>query len=91
MKYLYIMWLYVFRFVACKVSVGAFSLLYSKLLLAKLCLFVFGATFAESHSNLISIGSCFIRDGTTMIEWSLEKATMIDKSCRHSTYDKFEN
>ena len=34
------------RFVTRKVSVDAFSLLYSKLLIAKLSLFVFGA---ESH------------------------------------------
>ena len=47
MHNLYIIWRYDFRFVACKVSVDVFSLLYSKLLLAKLCLFVFDATFAE--------------------------------------------
>ena len=42
------MWFYdAFRFVASKVSVDDLSLLYSKLLLAKLCLYVFGATFAE--------------------------------------------
>ena len=29
-KYLYIIWLYAFRFVACKVSMDAFSLLFSK-------------------------------------------------------------
>ena len=45
---LYIMWLYALQFVTCKVSVDAFSLLYSKLLIAKLSLFVF---VAESHSQ----------------------------------------
>ena len=40
---LYIMWLSALRFVSGKVSVDAFSLLYSKLLMAKLSLFVFGA------------------------------------------------
>ena len=47
------MWLYALRFVTFKVSIDAFSLLYSKLILAKLSLFVFGATFADSHCNLI--------------------------------------
>ena len=42
----------------CKVSVDAFSLLFSKLLLAKLCLFVFGAKFAAWHWQFISIRSC---------------------------------
>ena len=56
------MWLYALRFNTCKVSVDAFSLLYSKLLHAKLSLFVFGATFAEWHWQVISICSCFIRD-----------------------------
>ena len=37
------MWLYALRFVTCNVSVDAFSLLYSKLLIAKLSLFVCGA------------------------------------------------
>ena len=37
-------------------------MLYSKLLLAKLSLLVFGATFAEWHWQFISICSCFIRD-----------------------------
>ena len=45
----YITWLYALRFVTCKVSVDVFSLLYSKLLLAKLCLLLFGATFADLH------------------------------------------
>ena len=58
----YIKWLYALRFVTCKVSVDAFSFSYSKLLLAKLCLFAFGATFAEWHWQFISIRSCFIRD-----------------------------
>ena len=62
MHNLHIMWLYALRFVTCKVSVDAFSLLYSKLLLAKLSLFVFGATFADWQWQFISICSCFIRD-----------------------------
>ena len=41
------------QFATCKVSVDAFSLLYYKLLLAKLSLFVFGATFAEWFGNLL--------------------------------------
>ena len=53
-----IMWLYALRFDTRKFSVDAFSLLYYKLLLAKLCLFVFGATFAEWHWQFISICSC---------------------------------
>ena len=48
MNNLYIMWLHALRFVTCS-GVDAFSLLYSKLLLAKLCSFVFRATFAEWH------------------------------------------
>ena len=49
------MWLYALWFVTCKVSVDAFSLLYSKLFLAKLSVFVFGATFAEwRHYNLLA-------------------------------------
>ena len=59
MHNLYILWLYALRFVTYKGSVDAFSLLYSKLLLAKLSLFVFGA---EWHWQFISICSCFIRD-----------------------------
>ena len=55
------MWFYVFRFFSCKVSVNAFSFLYSKLLRARLRLFVFSATFAEWHWQFISICSCFIR------------------------------
>ena len=43
------MWLYAVPFVSCKFNVDAFSLLYSKLLRAKLCVFVFGANFAASH------------------------------------------
>ena len=57
MHYLYIMWLYALQFVTCKVSVDAFSLLYSKL-----SLFVFGTTVAESYWQFISICSRFIRD-----------------------------
>ena len=49
MHNLYIMWLYALRFVTCKVSVDDFSLLYSKLLLAQLSLFVYGANFTESY------------------------------------------
>ena len=52
MHNLYTMWLYAFEFITGKVRVDAFSLLYSKLLHAKLCLFVFGATFAASHWRL---------------------------------------
>ena len=47
------------RFVTCEVSVDAFTLLYSKLFIAELSLFVFGA---ESHWQFASICSCFIRD-----------------------------
>ena len=56
------MWLFALRFVTCKVRVVASVCLYSKLLLAKLCLFVFGAIFAEKHWQFISICSCFNRD-----------------------------
>ena len=38
------------------------SVFYSKLLLAKLSLFVFGASFAKSHWQFISTCSCFVRD-----------------------------
>ena len=37
-------------------------LAYFKLVHAKLCLFVFGATFAALHWQFISMYSCFIRD-----------------------------
>ena len=50
-------------FVTCKVGVDAFSLLYSKLLLVKLSLFVFGATFAEwrwQFINICSIAALFV-------------------------------
>ena len=46
---MFILWHYVFQFVTCKIRVDTFSLLYSKFLLAKLCLFVFGAIFAAYH------------------------------------------
>ena len=46
MRSLNLMWPYALRFVACKLSVYVFSLLYSQLLFAKLGLFVFEA---ESH------------------------------------------
>ena len=59
MHNLFIMWLYALRFVACKFSVDGFSLSYSKLLIAKLSLFVFDA---ESHWQFVGIGNCFIRD-----------------------------
>ena len=62
MNNLYIRWLYTLRFVTCKVSVDAFSLSSSELLFAKLCPFIFGATFAESYWQFISICSCFVRD-----------------------------
>ena len=58
---LYIMRLNALRFVTCKVSVDAFSFLYSQLLLAKLSLLVFGATLAEKQWQYISLCSCFIR------------------------------
>ena len=51
-----------YDFFTCKVSVDAFSLLYFKLILKKLCLFVFGATFAEVRWQFISICSCCIRE-----------------------------
>ena len=62
MHSLYIMWFYALRFATCKVSLNAYSLVYYKLLLAKLSLFVFGATFAELLWQFISICSCFMRD-----------------------------
>ena len=62
MHNLYIMLLYALQFASRKFSVDAFSLLYSQLLLKKLSLLVFGATFAEMHWQFISICSCFIRD-----------------------------
>ena len=40
----------------------AISLLYSKLLLEKLGLFVFGTTFAASPWQFVSICSCFVCD-----------------------------
>ena len=49
------------------VWVDAFSLLYSKLLHAKLCLFVFGITFAASHSHFISLCCWFISDYVLLI------------------------
>ena len=45
-----------------KVSVDAFSLLYAKMILAKFCLLVFDATFAELFWQFISICRSFIRD-----------------------------
>ena len=42
-----------------KVSAVAFSFLFSKILRAKLCLFVVSATFAASHWHFVSICSCF--------------------------------
>ena len=58
----YIMWFVTLRFVSCKITVDAFSLLFFKLLIAKLCLSVVGATSAELHWLFISICSCFARD-----------------------------
>ena len=55
MHNLYIMWLYALRIAASKVSVDAFVLLYSKLLHAKLSLFVFDALFAELHWHVIKV------------------------------------
>ena len=61
MHNLYIMRLCSFQFISCKISVDAFSLIYSKLLLAKLCLFVFGDTFAASIGNLLAyVASLFV-------------------------------
>ena len=58
---------YAFQFVTCKVSVDAFSLLYPKLLLAKLCLFEFGATFAELYWQFISmVAALFV---TSVCRW----------------------
>ena len=48
---LYIMWLYDLRFITCKISVDAFSLLYSKLLLAK---FVFVLFLLHRIGNLLA-------------------------------------
>ena len=64
MHFLYIMWLYAFQFFSftCKISVVAFSLLYSHFLFAKFCLFVFCATFAAMHWQFVSICSCFVFD-----------------------------
>ena len=59
MHNLYVMWFYALQFVTYKVSVNAFSLLYSKLLIVKLSLFVFGV---ESHWRFVSRCSCFISD-----------------------------
>ena len=58
MHNLYILWLYALQFLTCKVGMDAFSLLYSKLLLAKLSLFVFGITFAELLGQFIRISNC---------------------------------
>ena len=55
MHNLYMVWFYALRFVTCNFSLDAFSLLYSKLLLAKISLFVFGFSFAESHWQFTSI------------------------------------
>ena len=46
---LIIIWLYAFQLITCKVSADAFSLVYSKLLPAKLSRFISGATFAAYH------------------------------------------
>ena len=62
MHNLYIIWFYASQFFRCKIRLDAFSLLYSNLFLAKLCLFVFGDTFAASHSQFIGICSCFFCD-----------------------------
>ena len=51
MHNLFIMGLYALRFVTCKVGVDAFSWLYSKLIIAKFSLFVFGA---ESHWHFLA-------------------------------------
>ena len=49
MHNLNMMLLYALQFVTCKVCVDAFRLLYSKLSLEILSLFIFGASFAEWH------------------------------------------
>ena len=60
MHVLYIIWLYAYQFITCKVSVEAFSLLYANLFHAKLCLSIIGVTLAASNWQFISIYSCFI-------------------------------
>ena len=40
---------------------------------------------------IVKIGILLTISGTTMIEWSLEKATMIDRSRMHLACDYFEN
>ena len=56
---LFMMWLmfYAFECISCKASMITLILLDSKLLLAKLCLFVFAATFNALDWQLISICS----------------------------------
>ena len=62
MHNLYIMWPHALIFVTCKVSVDALRFLYSKLMFAKSCLFVFGATFAELHwRNLLAYVAALFR------------------------------
>ena len=39
----------------------------------------------------LKIGDRFEKLGTTMIEWSLEKATMVDRSRMHFACYNFEN
>ena len=54
MHNLCIMWIYALRFVTCKVTVDAFSLLYSKLLLAKLSLFYVVPLLLNCFGNLLA-------------------------------------
>ena len=63
MHNLFIKWLYAFLFITCKVSVDAFRLLYSYLFLQN-CLFVTGASFAESHWQFLAFSVCsfFVRE-----------------------------
>ena len=63
-----IMWLYALQAVTCKVSVDGFSLLYSKLLIAKLSLFIFGA---ESHWQLLAyVAALFVTSVFRLISLS---------------------
>ena len=61
-------------------------MIYSKLLLAKLCLFVFGATFAASNWKFVSICSCFIKSNERS-EYSY--VSLADFFFRKKTYNLF--
>ena len=60
MHILFIMWLYALRFISCKVSVDAFILLYSKLLLAKLSLFVCDVVLNSIGNLLAYLAALFV-------------------------------